>query len=331
MDRDGGVLVTFIKKEHGFSLLEVLVALGIVSFLSFTVLQLVFTNLQATKSVEMTASLDNLILEVNTALKDPAVCLSNLSNFSTTTLPSPLATGSINVSQITLPSATTPLARTNGSLANQPNTKLALSIGNIKPLTTTSYLANIAVSLDKGLGTIGARNIVRNIPMSLTLTTAGGPITGCNTFGPSSGGNPAASPSAPQVTIAQICAAFGTTVDSKTGQCAGGPLPTLSKVCASLGGTFNESTQACTGATTVASGGGSSAGPAPTPTPKLPCAAGSTICGGKSFPVPEIADQGQYNRDWADVISGINVRCQMHIYCVGGKWNQDVCNCLAQK
>lgn len=323
--------MTSNKKEQGFSLLEVMIALGVVSFLSFTVLQLVFTNLQATKSVEMTASLDNLILEVSMALKDPAVCQSNLANFATTTLPSPLDTGSINLTQITLPSSTTPLARSNGSLVNQPNTKLALTIGNIKPITTTSYLANIAVSLDKGLGTIGARNIVRNIPMNLTLTAAGGPITGCNTFGPSSGGSPAASSSPPQVTTAQICAAFGTTVDSNTGQCAGGPLPTLSKVCDSLGGTYNDKTQACTGATTVASGGSGGAGPAPTPTPKVPCASGSTICGGKSFPVPEIADQGQFNRDWADVISGINVRCQMHIYCVGGKWTQDVCNCLAQK
>src|SRR5437868_15431341 len=87
------------EKEQGFSLLEVMIALAAVSFLSFTVLQLVLTNLKATKAVETVSSLDNLIMEVNIALKDPAICKSNLSNFSTTSLPSPLSGGSINFKQ----------------------------------------------------------------------------------------------------------------------------------------------------------------------------------------------------------------------------------------
>lgn len=200
-------------KNQGFSLLEVMIALGVVSFLSFTVLQLVFTNLQATKSVEITAALDNLIMEVNMALKDPTICQSNITNFSTTSLPSPLEGASINFKQITLPSVTNPLVSSNASLVNLPGTKLSLNIDSIKPISAVTYLANISISLDKGQGVIGGRNIVRRLPISLTLTTAGGPITGCNTFGPS-GGSAA-------MTAPTICALVGQTFDPVTNKCSG--------------------------------------------------------------------------------------------------------------
>ncbi|WP_413289038.1 type II secretion system protein [Bdellovibrio sp. HCB337] len=312
-------------KTQGFSLLEVMIALAVVSFLSFTVLQLVFTNFKATKAVELTASLDNLIMEVNVALKDPTICQINLANFSTTTLPSPVETGSINITQITLPTVATPMAITNNPMANQPSTSLSLSIGNIRPISTTSYLANINFSLDKGQGTIGARNIVRSLPINLTLASAGGPITGCNTFGPST----AAAPSpAGSIDPAQICAVIGKTLDPKTNQCSGGPAVKLSEICASLGGTFDEGTQKCT----VVAAAPGKANPAPTATPKTFCPAGPTVCGGRTWSVPELVAGGLFTRGWYDTINGQASRCSLYVNCDSStKWISNNCSCQLVK
>ncbi|WP_413289039.1 type II secretion system protein [Bdellovibrio sp. HCB337] len=312
----------FNKKEQGFSLLEVMIALAVVSFLSFIILQLVFTNLKATKAVEVTASLDNLLMEVNVALKDPAVCRSNLANFSTTTLPSPLNTGSINLSRITSPSATAPLARTNRPLANQPATRLFLSIGNIRPISTTSYLANINFSLDKGQSAIGAREIVRSLPINLTLTSAGGPITGCNTFAPSTAATPSPAGS---IDPAQICAVIGKPLDPKTNRCSGGPDTNLSAICASVGGTYDAGTQTCSGVGVVSGG----ANPAPTATPKVFCRPGVTECANKTWAVPELEVGAlPYVKDWIEVINGENMKCHIYVGCdSSAKWFASHCTC----
>ncbi|MBS1969802.1 MAG: prepilin-type N-terminal cleavage/methylation domain-containing protein [Bdellovibrionales bacterium] len=317
------------KKQQGFSLLEVMVALAVVSFLSFTVLQLIFTNLKATKAVELAASLDNLTTEVSMALKDPAVCQSNLANFATTTLPSPLEGGAIGLTQVTLPAMTKPLVINNASLANEPSTKIALSIDTIKQITTVSYLANINFNLDKGQGFLGARNIVRRIPIALTLASAGGEVTGCSTFGTTAGGTtPGGSGSS--TTPAEICALLGQALDPKTGLCAGANEKevTLEKVCASVGGTYNEDTQKCTVAV-VASGGN----PPPTPTPKLPCAGATTACGGQNFTVPELNNDGFFSRDWIASINSQNTRCQLFVRCSAttNKWISNTCNCQVVK
>ncbi|WP_413289041.1 type II secretion system protein [Bdellovibrio sp. HCB337] len=331
-------------KEQGFSLLEVMIALAVVSFLSFAILQLVFTNLKATKGVEIAASLDNLLMEANLALKDPTVCQSNLSNFATTTLPTPLDSASINLAQITIPSVTVPLARTNSPLVNQPSTTMSLSIADIKPITTTAYLANIIFSLDKGQGFLGARTLVRRIPINLTLGSAGGPITGCNTFGPSVGG-PAGAASPSPSTLAQICALFGQTLDANTGQCSGGPGPgptptpsgepvaTLPTVCSSLGGTYNAGTEKCTIGTVVSGGGGGGGGanPNPTPTPRIDCAPSNATCGGKTWAIGSLIPDGRYSRDWTDTINGVVTRCQLTILCQGPTWAQNNCSCVVVK
>lgn len=325
------------NKQQGFSLLEVMIALAVVSFLSFTVLQLVFTNLKASKSVELTASLENLLLEVNMALKDPAVCQTNLANFSSTTLPTPLDTGVINLSQITLPSVTKPLVSNNAALVNQPSTKVFLSIEGIKPVSTVSYLANITFNMDKGQGFLGARNIVRRIPINLTLTSAGGAITGCSTFGPSSGGAAATPPpaggggSSTSTTPADICALMGQMYDSVSGKCTGQSDVSLPNICESFGGTYDSSTKKCTGitTTTVASSGGVK--PIVTPTPKPPCPAAETKCSTKTWSVPELTSSGQFNRDWTETIDGKPTRCQFHILCNGPVWEQNSCSCVVVK
>lgn len=314
------------KKQQGFSLLEVMVALAVVSFLSFTVLQLVFTNLKATKGVEITASLDNLMMEVSTALKDPAVCQANLANFSSTTLPTPLEDGIINLTQITLPAVTKPLVSNNAPLVNQPSTKVSLSIDSIKPVSTTSYLANITFNLDKGQGFLGARNIIRRMPINLTLAAAGGPVTGCNTFGPSTGTTtPTGSTST--TTPVQICALLGQEYDANKNQCAGDPSMSLTKICASMGGTYTESTQKCTLVVT------SGVTETPSPTPKMNCAGGTTACGGQNFTVPELINDGFFSRDWVETVDSQPTRCQLFVRCAANtnKWVSNTCNCQVVK
>jgi prepilin-type N-terminal cleavage/methylation domain-containing protein len=327
----GGVLVKQSQKQHGFSLLEVMVALAIVSFLSFTVLQLVFTNLKATKSVEITASLDNLATEVSMALKDPAVCQSNLANFATTTLPSPLEDGVIGLTQITLPAMAKPLVVNNAPMVNEPNTKINLSVDTIRQLTAVSYLANISFNLDKGQGFLGARNIVRRIPIALILASAGGAVTGCNTFGPSVGTATTPTGSDSVTTPSQICALLGQALDPQTGLCAGGGNDkdvTLQKVCASVGGTYNESTQKCAVAA-VASG----VNPTASPTPRQICAGATTTCSGQSFTVPELMNDGYFSRDWTVTINSQPTRCQLFVRCSvdSNKWITNTCSCKPVK
>ncbi|RYZ75983.1 MAG: type II secretion system protein, partial [Proteobacteria bacterium] len=167
-----------MKNQKGFTLVEVLVAGGIMTVMGLALVGSLVTSMKTQRSMALTDDLQNAVFLTRMNLLRPNVCKANLGNFSGLTFNSAnLTIVKFSISKLVNPSnPTKPILVSNDKLGNKEGTLLTLTLDNFQPVVpNVAYTAELNFALDKGSG-MGAININRKLPLMLT-TTGNGNLT----------------------------------------------------------------------------------------------------------------------------------------------------------
>jgi prepilin-type N-terminal cleavage/methylation domain-containing protein len=224
-------------KNRGFSLIEMMIVMGIMSVVMFSIMQFTMTSVRTTKSLELNAELDQMMIQLQLTLKDPTVCANNIGNLSSNPFNPTSQNSSLSINQINSLTGQIlgPLIN-NGGLPNTNGTSVKMALENFNNTGPTNYTADLAVTLDKGPNAnTGGRIIKRSIVVGL-VTSGTAPtvtITGCNAVSNSA---------AAAVSNNAICALFGGTYNAGSGLCTGttmGQSPPIPGSCPAVTYTYN--------------------------------------------------------------------------------------------
>lgn len=230
-------------KSNGFSLIEVLIALGVMSLAALAGSQLIMNLLASQKAIAIDSRMQDILNESKMAFKNPTVCSANIANFSSKNLSSSnMGTLKITVDKWTLNGAE--FLKNNSPIPGaSADTKVSLSIEKFEQIATDEYKAFAIFNFDRG-NVPGGNLRTRQLPMNL-LTTSG-VITSC-----SFSSIEMLSQHDLDNLKSEICTSFGGTFDTVNQKCSSAA-PSKQAVCTSLGGTYNTTTEKCSLSSTIA-------------------------------------------------------------------------------
>ncbi|NUM60399.1 MAG: type II secretion system protein [Bdellovibrionaceae bacterium] len=232
---------TVIKKQMGFSLVEILVALGILSVAALAGSQLIMNLLSAQKGIAVDSKLQDILNESRMAFKNPAQCSANISNFSTKILSAAnFKTLKITVSKWSLNGNN--FLINNGAITGINDSKVNLSIEKFQQISTTEYKAFAIFDFDRG-NLVGGKSRIRELPIN--LITSSDVITSC-----SFSSVELLSQHDLDLIKSDVCSSLGGTFNSGTQKCSSTPV-SKEVMCNSFGGTFNSSTEKCSISSTI--------------------------------------------------------------------------------
>ncbi len=193
----------------GFGFIELMMVAGLTSIVLFGMAQIILSNANAHKSLELTNGLNMTITELQMVLKNPVACSANIANFS----PNPFDPTAQLVAVQKISSLTKDIITNNGPLPNAPGTSVTITLENFNNISATNYTADLTLTLDRGINAVGGRIIKRRLPID--LVSSGSPptvtISGCSST-PTSGG---------ALSQNDVCALFGGTYDPIQAKCVG--------------------------------------------------------------------------------------------------------------
>ncbi len=300
----------------GFSLIEMMVVVGVMSIVMLAAGQFIMANMHATRSIELTSELDQMMLELQLTLKNPAVCAANLPNLASNPL-DPTAPARIALSKID--SLTSTILTNGGTLRNQSGSTVNIYLENFQNISPTEYTADLAVELDKGqVNIIGGKLIKRHILLDLTTANPAPAVTVSACYAMA---NSSSSPTA-------VCSLLGGTYNATSGLCdnitVSGPSTSPSSICAMFGGVYNYSTGLCDGGGGSAGGG---PGGSPTPLPAGMCPAQVVACSkGINITLPAQGTGGGMVSGPFTGTDGNTYHCTAAGRCVG-TWMEVMCAC----
>jgi hypothetical protein len=219
-----------INKNRGFSLAQVLISIGILTFSIAAIMTMVQNTVKFQKGIELTDDLQNSIAIVRMALGVPSVCGANIPYFQNpaqANLPkfdsSALASQNIVVTELRS-NPTKTILTNNLELPGKPGSNVTMNLtGLVEIVANSSYIGELQFFLDKDADgshrVAGNRKILRTLPVSLTTTNVGTiqTIIGCSV-------------KAINLTSAELnvikqdmCASLNGTWDGSTGKCDIGP------------------------------------------------------------------------------------------------------------
>lgn len=174
-----------MKNQKGFSLVQVLVAVGIASIGMLAMTTMSTNSMKANKSVEVSAQITDLVSLMRIQLGSADVCKLRLLPYlsSTQITTSSLATTSLTASRVDSPNGSI-LFEAGKPVATSPNlTVESITIDKFQDLSPsafpgTAYMAEVTLKINKASGVaIGAQSVVRALPVFFKTTLSGGIAT----------------------------------------------------------------------------------------------------------------------------------------------------------
>lgn len=172
------------KNNKAFSVIEVLVATGLLSLISLAIVTLLTETMKTQRGLQAKDAQREVMAEITQHLGDGAACLNTFSGINPTTL----ATAPVSVSALN--NAGTPVTA-KYTIGAQDNSNLLeykkFELVEYEPNATdpTQGLVNLAVTLTKLGGVTGVKDIQQKIRLKLNLDASNN-ITGCSAIGAAS-------------------------------------------------------------------------------------------------------------------------------------------------
>lgn len=205
------------------SLLEVIIAIGIMGIVITGTISMTINSMKAQKSIQLTDELQNTLFITKVALSNPANCSYLASNhlsrrqFDRNEIAT-TGVSAITVNEISTSTSGNAIARNGSHLPGSENSRVDLKIEDITEIKMNdTYMGNLKFYFTKSTSgqVIGANQIVRSIPIILKTTAVG------------------------TIQTVQTCYTFNSEISSQD-------LITIKEqVCQSMGGTWNAGSSLC--------------------------------------------------------------------------------------
>lgn len=235
--------VPFIKNSQGFSLVQVLVVLGIVGIISAGTASMMTNTVKAQRGISLNDELQNALTGVRMHMSKKDVCRANLDNIVSGKTFNDEAMDGFNTrfSRLVNPEDGNSILMADGqAVPGIPNTRVNIQLTNMrKVVDNRNYIADIVFTFDKDAGDLknvgGPQQMTRTMSILFDTYASGATqtMTSCSVFDSN-----ALSASDSDTLMYANCAAIG-------GEMINGNCDLNRKICSSVGGVFNEGSRSC--------------------------------------------------------------------------------------